>query len=72
MRVITKLRMQRTLHNLSQTALGEKIGVSQTYINMIETQKAIPSREISNKLEDIFNIKIDELLSGANVEGGKS
>lgn len=65
MQIVTELKMQRMLHNMSQKELGERIGVIQTYINKLETQKEIPSRETSKKLDDIFNIKIHDLLSCA-------
>ncbi len=71
MKIVTELKVQRTMRNISQKALGEIIGVSQTYIGMLESQREVPSMATSRKLEAIFNVKIDKLLSSTSMAGGK-
>jgi transcriptional regulator with XRE-family HTH domain len=58
----TRLRERREHCDLSQFALGEKVGVDQTTIQRWETGKTWPSPEDFAKLEVALGIRLSELL----------
>lgn len=53
--VIEKLRKK---NNLNQKEFSALIGVTQTYISMIESEKKIPSFSVLSKISDVFLIPI--------------
>ncbi|ARU63674.1 hypothetical protein CBW65_23620 [Tumebacillus avium] len=56
---IRKLRKER---NLSQTDLGNLVGVTISWISTIEQDRAMPSAELVSKLADALKIPVRELL----------
>jgi putative transcriptional regulator len=60
--VKSKLKILRAERNLSQTALGELVGVSRQTINAIERGKYNPSLPLAFDLADVFNLKIEEIF----------
>lgn len=61
-----RIRELRKGKNLSLRALGEKVGVSFTYISKIENQKLdfadYPSEDLIRKLAEALEADVDELL----------
>ena len=58
---IKKLRLE---NNYSQNSLSEKIHVTRQAISNWETGKAIPDSDILIELSELFNVSINEILSG--------
>ncbi len=54
-------QLRRKAH-LSQSQLGEIVGVSDKAVSKWENGQAIPGLEIVNKLADILSVSLDELL----------
>lgn len=57
------LRVIRTCKGLSHKELAEMIGRTPTMISMYENGKTFPRRQILNKLAEILNVSVDELLN---------
>jgi transcriptional regulator with XRE-family HTH domain len=66
MRFGQRIRELRKTKSLSQRALGERIGVSFTYVSKIENEKLdfgdYPSEELIHKLADTLEADENELL----------
>ncbi|MGB3717149.1 MAG: helix-turn-helix transcriptional regulator [Candidatus Promineifilaceae bacterium] len=62
MPVKSRLKILRAERNLSQTALGELVGVSRQTVNAIEREKYNPSLPLAFDLADVFNLKIEEIF----------
>jgi len=50
-----RLKVVRNLRNLTQGELGEKTGIPNTYISMIETGRIIPADNWEEKLRAALN-----------------
>jgi putative transcriptional regulator len=57
------VKIERSLKNLTQEDLAQKIGVSRQTINAIETNKFIPSTVVALKIAKVLQKKVDELFS---------
>lgn len=62
---IKELRKER---KWSQKELGEKVEVSESFISKVESGKKQPSREVTAKIAEIFNVTIDFLLGRSDEE----
>lgn len=62
MNIKETLKFYRKQYKLTQTELGEKLGVSQDAISQWEKGKAQPNYEILRKLCILFDISGDEVL----------
>lgn len=66
MRFGERIRELRKTKGFSQRALGEKVGVSFTYISKIENEKLdfgdYPSEELIGRLAKALDADVDELL----------
>ncbi len=60
-------QLRRKAH-LSQSQLGEKVGVSNKAVSKWENGQAKPGLEIANKLANILSVSLDELLQVALTE----
>lgn len=56
---IKELRKER---KWSQKELGEKVDVSESFISKVESGKKQPSREVTTKIAEVFNVTTDFLL----------
>lgn len=56
------IKVERARHELSQTALAKKVGVTRQTIYAIETKRFIPSAALAFKLASVLDIKVDELF----------
>lgn len=46
----------------SQRELGEKVDVSESFVSKVESGKKQPSREVTTKFSEVFNVTTDYLL----------
>ena len=58
----------RKEHNLTQTELGEKLGVSNKTVSRWETGTYMPPVEMLAELSDIYGLTINELISGRTLD----
>ena len=56
-----KVRMTRDMQKMSQTELGEKIGVTRRSICAYESGKAMPHRKMLQKLADALDVTVTYL-----------
>lgn len=56
------IKIQRTIKDLTQEALAEKIGVSRQTINSIENNRYIPSTVLALKLSKVFGISVNDIF----------
>lgn len=56
------VRIYRENHSLSQTSLGEKLGVSRSYICDIEKGRRTISKDMAKKIEDLLHIPVSRLI----------
>lgn len=57
-----KLHTLRKRQGLTQTQLGDLLGVAHTHIGRMERGERLPSLEILAKLMAIFSVSCDQLL----------
>ena len=62
------IKYYRTQLNLSQTELGDRIGVSRQAVTKWETNTGIPDINNIQTLAKVFHISIDTLLSHEHVQ----
>ena len=58
-----KLKVQRAIHDLTQAALAEKIGVTRQSINAIEKGKYVPSTVLALKFAKLFNESVENIFT---------
>lgn len=57
-----ELKRLRKQEKLSATAFGELVGVNAAHIYALETGKRKPSPELAERIADVFNIKVEDML----------
>jgi putative transcriptional regulator len=57
-----KIKVQRAIHDLTQAALAEKIGVSRQTINAMEKNKYVPSTVLALKIARLFNKPVEDIF----------
>jgi transcriptional regulator, XRE family len=57
-----KLKVFRAIHDLTQEALAEKVGMTRQTINAVEKGKYNPSLDLAFKLAGLFGVKIEDLF----------
>lgn len=57
-----KLKVQRAIHDLTQAALADKIGVTRQSINAIEKGKYVPSTVLALKFAKLFNESVENIF----------
>lgn len=58
-----RLKIERTILDLTQEELAAKIRVSRQTINSIETNRYVPSTVLALKLSKIFNKAVNEIFT---------
>mgnify|MGYP002869723489 CR=1 FL=1 len=61
-----KLKLLRTMHDLTQEELAYKLEVSRQTINAIESNKYLPSLGLAFKISNLFKVKIEEVFIDEN------
>ena len=56
------IKVERARHNLTQSDLAEKVGVSRQTINSIETKKYVPSAVLALKIAQVFQMPVEDLF----------
>ena len=62
-----RIKIERTIVDLTQAELAKKIGVSRQTINSIEKNRYVPSTVLALKLSKVFNKKVNDFF---NLEKG--
>ena len=57
-----KIKVFRAQYNLTQEDLADKVGVTRQTILSIEKEKYIPSLELSFKIAEIFQEKLENIF----------
>lgn len=65
----TRLRELKKQHGFTNPQLAEMLGISRRMYVFIEQGKRDPNPQVTNRLEDIFNLPQRELLEQSE-EGG--
>ena len=63
-----RIRVLRAEHQLSQSDLANKIGVSRKTISTIEVGRFIPSTIIALRLARYFNVSVEEIFTLNDVD----
>jgi len=67
------LRLVRVFHDLSQTALADRLGISKSYLSEIESGKKAVTLELLQKYAEVFNMPASSLLFfSERLDGSKS
>jgi transcriptional regulator, XRE family len=61
-----KIKIYRTILNLSQHRLAKKVGVTRATINSIENEKTIPNLKLANDIAIALNRKLQEVFISLN------
>jgi transcriptional regulator with XRE-family HTH domain len=56
------LRLVRVFHDLNQTTLADRLGISNSYLSEIESGKKSPTLELLQKYAETFNMPLSSLL----------
>ena len=63
-----RVKELRKKKNLSQTKLGEMVGIHYTQVGRYEKGESFPSMEILRKLADALEVSTDYLMEGSSEE----
>lgn len=56
------LRLVRVFHDLSQSDLSKRLGISNSYLSEIESGKKLPKIDLLKEYSEIFSIPVSSLL----------
>lgn len=56
------LRLVRVFHDLNQSTLADRLGISKSYLSELEAGKKQPTLELLQKYADAFNMPLSSLL----------
>ena len=56
------LRLVRVFHDMNQTKLAERLGISKSYLSELESGKKSPTLELLQKYAETFNMPLSSLL----------
>lgn len=62
LRLAKTIKKYRKLADLTQQELGDKVGVTQKYIQYLESANRTPSLKLLRKIANFFKIKDGEIL----------
>lgn len=57
-----KIKIFRTMSNLTQEQLADKVGVSRQTVVAIESDRYLPSLGLAFKIAKLFKVKIEEIF----------
>jgi len=61
-RLVSTLKIQRAIRNLTQADLAELAGITRKSINAIEMGHMVPSTILALKLAQSLNVKVEDLF----------
>lgn len=56
------LRLVRVFHDMNQSALAERLGISKSYLSELESGKKSPTLDLLQKYAEAFNMPLSSLL----------
>ena len=56
------LRLVRVFHDMNQTTLAERLGISKSYLSELESGKKSPTLELLQKYSETFNMPLSSLI----------
>lgn len=56
------LRLVRVFHDMNQTALAERLGISKSYLSELESGKKSPTLELLQKYAETFSMPLSSLI----------
>ena len=56
------IKVQRAMHDMTQQALAERVGVSRQTVNAVELGKYVPSAVLAMKMAAAFGCSVEELF----------
>ena len=56
------IKVYRSMHDLTQERLAERVGVTRQTINAIEKDKYDPSLELAFKIAKLFGVKVEDVF----------
>lgn len=56
------LRLIRVYHDLRQTEMADKLGVSKSYLSEIEKGSKTPSLDLVNKYAEFFSVPVSSIM----------
>jgi putative transcriptional regulator len=62
-RLVTTMKVQRALRDLTQAQLAELAGVTRKSVNAIETGQMVPSTILALKLAHALGVTVDQLFA---------
>jgi putative transcriptional regulator len=57
-----KLKVYRSMHDLTQEQMADKIGVSRQTVIAIESDKYLPSLGLAFKIARLFKVKVEDIF----------
>jgi len=60
--VKNKIKIFRTMSNLTQEQLADKVGVSRQTVVAIESDRYLPSLGLAFKIAQLFKVNIEEIF----------
>ena len=64
-----KIKVYRAMHDLSQEALAQEVGVTRQTILAIEHGKYDPSLILAARIAKLFKVRIDDVFLLDSIEG---
>jgi putative transcriptional regulator len=64
-----KLKVYRAMHDLTQEALAERLGVTRQTIISIESGRYDPSLGLAFKIAGLFKVKIEDVFDQSETRG---
>ncbi len=58
-----RIRKERLKYGLSLSDMASKIGVSPSFLSLLENDKAVPSLKVLDKISSFFSVPLAELLA---------
>lgn len=58
------IRKYRKLKKLSQTELGERIGVTKSYVSKVESETTTPKMEMFVNIASVLEVDVGQILNG--------
>lgn len=58
-----RLKVYRAMHDLTQEALAENLGITRQTVISIEKEKYDPSLELAFKIAELFEVKIEDIFT---------
>lgn len=62
MKIGENIKALRTLHDITQEELAEKVGISQKMLSYIERDDRRPSIEVALRIAEQFNCSLDMII----------